>query len=226
MESSVQERHGPVGVHPEEGLSYEDRLRELELFSLEKRRLQGDLRVAFQYLIEGYRKEGDRFFSRVCCDSTREKDFKLKEGRFWLDVRKQLFTARVERHWHRLPRELHPWRNSRLGWLGLWAPLCSCRCPCSLQRSWTGWPLRVPFNAGHSAVLWFYDSVLSCPTTTKPLLLCKIEMKLVNVFNSYDEETDKDETCNALVAGWAPLESELRMTQTTSAQPSNYHCQQ
>ena len=39
VESSVQERHGPVGVHPEEGLSYEDRLRELELFSLEKRRL-------------------------------------------------------------------------------------------------------------------------------------------------------------------------------------------
>jgi len=62
-----------------EHLSCEDRLRQLGLFSLMKKRLQGDLIAAFQYLTGAYKKDGDKLFSRACCNRTRGNSFKLKE---------------------------------------------------------------------------------------------------------------------------------------------------
>ena len=57
-----------------EHLPFEDRLRELGLFSLQKRRLQGDLIVTFQDL-----KGPTGKLERACSDSTKGNGFKVRE---------------------------------------------------------------------------------------------------------------------------------------------------
>ena len=75
-----------------------NRLRELGLFSLERRRPGGDLITAFQYLQRTYRKVGEAVFRRACSDRMTGNGFKLEEGRFRLDIRKKFFTVWVLRH--------------------------------------------------------------------------------------------------------------------------------
>ena len=51
-----------------------------------QRRHQGDLRVAFLYLKRGCKKEGNRYYSTVCCDRANGNEFRLKEGKPRLDI--------------------------------------------------------------------------------------------------------------------------------------------
>lgn len=128
------------------------RLRELTLFSLEKR-LQGDLIAAFQYIKGAYKKDGKRFFARVCSDRTRINDFK---GKFRLDLRKKVFIMRLMRHWNGSPEKLwtpHPLKCSKPNWTGLWVTSPSEKCPCPWQRAWNQMIFQVLSNLNHSVTV-------------------------------------------------------------------------
>ena len=98
MEASLQKRQGAVGEGPEEG--HEDDQgtgapplrRQAEGAGLVQ---PGEKKTAvFQYL----KQEGTQLFERIDNCSTKGNGFKLREGRFRLDVRGKFFTERAVRY--------------------------------------------------------------------------------------------------------------------------------
>ena len=74
-----------------EHLPYKDKLRELGLFSLEKRRLKGYLIAALQYLKETYKQEGSQPFTRGNNDKTRGTVLsRRREDLGWISERSTL----------------------------------------------------------------------------------------------------------------------------------------
>jgi len=122
-----------------EHLSYEERMRELGLFSLKKRRLRGDFVNASKYLQGGCQEHGARLFPVVPSDRTRGNGHKLKPGKFHLYRRKNFFHLRVTEPWNRLPRGAVESPSLEIFKICLDKVLCSLLWVTLLgQGGWTG----------------------------------------------------------------------------------------
>ena len=74
---------------------YEERLKELGRFILEKGRLRRDMIALFIYLKGCHTKEDQDLFSIPPECRTRNNGLKLQESRFRLDIRKYFLTVRT-----------------------------------------------------------------------------------------------------------------------------------
>ena len=93
-------------VEGQRGRPYEDRLDRLKLFSLERRRLRGDLIETFK-IMKGFSgiEVGD-LFTQAPESRTRGHEYKLMKMRCRLNTRKHFFSNRVVDSWNSLPKEL------------------------------------------------------------------------------------------------------------------------
>ncbi|KAJ7397005.1 hypothetical protein BTVI_139467 [Pitangus sulphuratus] len=80
-----------------EHLSCEERLWELDMFSLEKRQLRGDVINVCKYLKGRCQEDRARLFSVVLSNRTRDCGQKLMHRKFHLNMRKN-FTEPVTKH--------------------------------------------------------------------------------------------------------------------------------
>ena len=86
--------------------SYEKRLNELNLFSLSKRRLRGDLIEIFKNVHMCDNININDYISTDFTSTTRNNDFKITGKRFRLNEAKHFFFNRIVNIWNSLPAQI------------------------------------------------------------------------------------------------------------------------
>jgi ribonuclease P/MRP protein subunit RPP40 len=83
--------------------SYEERLKVLNLFPLEKRRMRGDMIQVFKIVKRIDNVEPDKYFTFDNANVTRNNGFKIKKRQVGSNETKFFFFNRVVNMWNRLP---------------------------------------------------------------------------------------------------------------------------
>lgn len=81
-------------------------MRSLRFFSLEKRRLRGDL-IALYSFLRVYGERGIEFFSLGSRHRMEGNGSKMHQGRLGLDIKKYFSMEKVVKQWSRLTRVIH-----------------------------------------------------------------------------------------------------------------------
>lgn len=153
-----------------------ERLRELRLFRLEKRRLIN----VYKYLYGGYNAGRARLVSVVISDSTRGNGDEL-EQKFCLNIRKNSFTVTVPRDVVESP----PAKSSQATWMWSWA---TCpRCSCLSQLPWVG----LDDFLNHSVILgeiWVRCTKIRMIITKMTKLFCFVICRMGNLVFLRDEK--------------------------------------
>ena len=86
--------------------TYEDRLKKLDLDSLELRRLYIDLITCYKIIFRLIKLDFDVFFTFSPVESTRGHQYKLFKNRGDVNVRKNFFSVRIVNIWNSLPSDI------------------------------------------------------------------------------------------------------------------------
>jgi len=88
-------------------LSYDDRLAQLSLTTLEQRRRRGDLIETYKIVTGRETVDREHFFNLSACEyNLRGHNLKLSKQRANLDIRKYFFSQRTVNEWNQLPQEV------------------------------------------------------------------------------------------------------------------------